>query len=301
MTGTLERAPTGETRLAYKAHDDHGIAGARAEITLDLAKGRPALRAGGRRPSRSRRWSPTCHCRCRARASEISETLVEDFSKHPFAGLPVTVRLVAEDATGQTGSSEPVSAVLPMRRFYDPMALALVEQRRDLMWSTANGRRVTQVLRAVTYHPDGQPSTARAPISWCATAIRRLARAVAGRRRGRGAAARSPRRCGRRRSRSRTAISATPRAAGQGPANGWSRRCSNGASDEEIARLMDELRQATRDYMNQMAQDAIKRGDQQQAQIPPGQTDDPGPDPAADGPDPGADASRVARPRPRRC
>ena len=38
----------------------------------------------------------------------------------------------------------------------------------------------------------------------------------------------------------------------------------NGASDEEIARLMDELRQATRDYMQEMARNAIEKGQQQQ-------------------------------------
>ena len=31
------------------------------------------------------------------------------------------------------------------------------------------------------------------------------------------------------------------------------------ASDEEIAQLMDELRQATRDYMQQMAEEAIEQ------------------------------------------
>ena len=45
-----------------------------------------------------------------------------------------------------------------------------------------------------------------------------------------------------------------------------------GASDEEIARLMDELRQATRDYMEQMARDAQRNGEMQQAEIPPDQT-----------------------------
>ena len=44
------------------------------------------------------------------------------------------------------------------------------------------------------------------------------------------------------------------------------------ATDEEIARLMDELRQATRDYMEQMAREAIENGEMQQAEIPPGQT-----------------------------
>ena len=44
------------------------------------------------------------------------------------------------------------------------------------------------------------------------------------------------------------------------------------ATDEEIARLMDELRQATRDYMQEMARRAIENGEMQQAEIPPGQT-----------------------------
>ena len=43
------------------------------------------------------------------------------------------------------------------------------------------------------------------------------------------------------------------------------------ATDEEIAALMDELRQATRDYMQEMARRAIENGETQQAQIPPGQ------------------------------
>ena len=43
------------------------------------------------------------------------------------------------------------------------------------------------------------------------------------------------------------------------------------ATDEEIAQLMDELRQATRDYMEQMAREAIERGETQQAEIPPDQ------------------------------
>ena len=63
-----------------------------------------------------------------------------------------------------------------MRRFYDPMAQALVEQRRDLLWSAANGRRVTQVLRAVTNHPDDAFDSPRAYLV-VRTAIRRLAQA----------------------------------------------------------------------------------------------------------------------------
>ena len=38
LAGPVEAAPTGETRLAYEGSDDHGIAGAQAEIALDLPK-----------------------------------------------------------------------------------------------------------------------------------------------------------------------------------------------------------------------------------------------------------------------
>ena len=69
-----------------------------------------------------------------------------------------------------------MTGVLPMRRFYDPMAAALIEQRRDLLWSGANARRVTQVLRAVTNHPDDAFDSPRAYLV-VRTAIRRLAQA----------------------------------------------------------------------------------------------------------------------------
>jgi uncharacterized protein (TIGR02302 family) len=269
MAGGIERAPTGETRLAYEASDDYGIVGARAEITLDLdavdrryglavpPEPRPALVAGLPLPM--------------AGAEDtLAEVLVEDFSKHPFAGLPVEVRLVAEDATGQAGSSPSVAGELPMRSFYDPLAAALIEQRRDLLWSAANARRVTQVLRAVTHRPDDVFESPRAYLV-VRTALRRLAEADA---QGDAATVRDE------------VAEALWQAAVQiedgdlGDAAARLARAKErlqqalreGASDEEIARLMDELRQATREYMEQMAREAIENGEMQQAEIPPGQT-----------------------------
>ncbi|MFP3548414.1 DUF4175 family protein, partial [Rhizobium sp. SIMBA_035] len=40
------------------------------------------------------------------------------------------------------------------RRFFDPMAAALIEQRRDLLWARANGPRVAQILRTLTHRPE---------------------------------------------------------------------------------------------------------------------------------------------------
>ena len=61
LTGAIERAPTGETRFSYTARDDYGIAGARAEITLDLGEVDRALR-----PRRRSGAAPGAHRRAAA-------------------------------------------------------------------------------------------------------------------------------------------------------------------------------------------------------------------------------------------
>ena len=156
--------------------------------------------AAGRRPA---------DADVRRQRASVDETLVEDFSKHPFAGLPVTVRLTAEDATGQTGEQRAGRG--------GAADAALLRSAGARRWSSSGAtcsgrrrtrRRVTQVLRAVTNHPDDVFDSPRAYLV-VRTAIRRLAQADEdgdGRRR---CATRSPRRCGRRRCRSRTATSAT--------------------------------------------------------------------------------------------
>jgi uncharacterized protein (TIGR02302 family) len=269
LEGGLERAANGETRLAYEASDDHGITAARAEITLDLARverryglaaepeERPALVADLPMPMSGG-------------TRQVEQTLVEDFSKHPFAGLPVKVRLAAEDAVGQTGESMAIEATLPMRSFYDPLALALVEQRRDLLWSGGNAERVTRVLKAVTNRPDAIFDSPSAYLV-VRTATRRL---DAAERASKVAEVRDE------------VAEALWQAAVQiedgnlGDAAARLARAKerleqaleNGADDEEIARLMDELREATRDYMKEMARNAIEKGQQQeQAEIPPDQ------------------------------
>ena len=44
----------------------------------------------------------------------------------------MTVQLFAEDEAGQTGESEQVDFVLPERIFTDPLARAIIEQRKWL-------------------------------------------------------------------------------------------------------------------------------------------------------------------------
>jgi uncharacterized protein (TIGR02302 family) len=266
LAAPLGRAATGETELAYVAADDHGVTAARAEVTLDLAA---VDRRFGLAPDPAPRPAlvvdlPLPMSRG---TEEVAETLVEDFSKHPWAGLPVTLRLSAEDALDQTGLREGVTAVLPGRRFFNPVAAALIEQRRDLLWTPGNGPRVVQVLRAVTHRPEGLFTSHRAYLA-TRIAIRRLLAANdlpdpakqieevaeilwnAALLMEEGSLGDAAERLARAKERLQEAL-------------------RSDASDEEIAQLMDELRQATRDYMEQLAQEAIQNGEQRQAEAPP--------------------------------
>ncbi|HRM74528.1 MAG TPA: DUF4175 family protein, partial [Paracoccus sp. (in: a-proteobacteria)] len=79
----------------------------------------------------------------------------EDLSRHPWANLPVTVSLRVSDGIEQQGVARPMVMVLPGRRFFDPLAAALIEARRDLLWTRENAGRSAQVLRAVSWQPEG--------------------------------------------------------------------------------------------------------------------------------------------------
>lgn len=148
-----EREADGRMKLPFTATDDYGVTGGTALITLDMDRvdrryglevapePREAVRLDLPLPFRGRR-------------TEVSETLLEDLSKHPFANLPVRIRLAVEDAAGQTYEAADLLVDLPGRRFFDPLAAAVAEARRDLLWSAENTARTAQVLRAVTHLPE---------------------------------------------------------------------------------------------------------------------------------------------------
>jgi len=65
-------------------------------------------------------------------ATQIDDAAYLDLTPHPWAGLPVVVRLEAVDGIDQVGQSEPQEIVLPARQFQHPVARAIIEQRRHL-------------------------------------------------------------------------------------------------------------------------------------------------------------------------
>ncbi len=132
VDGVAESEAGGQMKLPFTASDDYGVVSGSAIIELDLA-------------SVDRRFGLTTEPEPRkvievdlpmpitGDRADFTEDLIEDFSEHPWAHLPVTITLVAEDAADQRSYSDPFQTDLPARRFFDPLAAAVIEQRLDLL------------------------------------------------------------------------------------------------------------------------------------------------------------------------
>jgi uncharacterized protein (TIGR02302 family) len=146
--------PPGAFSMTYAAQDDYGIRSGQAVLALnpEAADRRYGLRVD---PEPREALVLDLPLPFRGSRDDFSELLVEDLSEHPFANLPVRLELSVEDDAGQTGQTVVELDRLPGRRFFDPVANALVEMRRDLLWSRENAPRVAQLLRAITYRPEG--------------------------------------------------------------------------------------------------------------------------------------------------
>lgn len=151
--GEPKRGLMGEMRQTFLAKDDYGVISGRARIALDLA-------AVDRRYGLSVNPEPRppveldIPITISGDRTEFTETLIENLSQHPWALLPVEIELFVLDALRQEGAAVPTSAILPGRQFFDPLAAAIIEQRRDLLWNRANGSRVAKVLRAISHRPE---------------------------------------------------------------------------------------------------------------------------------------------------
>ena len=143
----------GEMSLPFQAADDYGVEAGEARINIDMTavdRRHGLAIAPGARPE----LTVPLPMPIAGNRTEFEEKLIEDFSQHPWANLPVTVVLSVLDAAEQQAQSEPSQIILPGRRFFDPLAAAVIEQRRDLLWSKDNAKRIGQVLRAVAHRPD---------------------------------------------------------------------------------------------------------------------------------------------------
>lgn len=77
-----------------------------------------------------------------------------DLSAHPWAGLPVRLRLVARDGAEQEGVSDTADLILPERSFTHPVAQALVGIRKELSLAPEARDVARRALEALSANPD---------------------------------------------------------------------------------------------------------------------------------------------------
>jgi uncharacterized protein (TIGR02302 family) len=161
ITGIANQKPTialtarpqanlrGSLTLAYKVADQYGVASAEANFARPLIDGKAPQ-------GRALVEPPKMALQLPGGANGIGEAqTTSDLSEHPWAGAHVTMVLSAHDLAGEVGSSEPIALTLPQRRFNNPLARALVEQRRDLVLDPdANRPRVATALEALLIAPE---------------------------------------------------------------------------------------------------------------------------------------------------
>ncbi|MBI3453312.1 MAG: TIGR02302 family protein, partial [Rhodospirillales bacterium] len=129
-------------RLEYEAHDDYGVVSVAATIRRATA---PEGVAND--PIEIALPLPGQHVK------EAKGSAYHDLTAHPWAGLPVLIRLKAVDALDQVGWSEDFAAVLPERVFQHPVARAIVEQRKALVADPATRNVVSRALIAIASLP----------------------------------------------------------------------------------------------------------------------------------------------------
>jgi uncharacterized protein (TIGR02302 family) len=149
LTKEPEPQARGSLLLAYKIEDDYGAIAAQANFALKQMPG-PDGRVS--RPLYGPPDFPLVLPQARTR-NGVGQT-TKDLSDHPWAGAEVTLTLTARDEAGNEGSSTPTEFKLPERVFVKPLARALIEQRRNLALDAEAKPRLLAVLEALSIAPE---------------------------------------------------------------------------------------------------------------------------------------------------
>jgi uncharacterized protein (TIGR02302 family) len=263
ITGLPELTPEGALSLPFLALDDYGVEGGEVRISLDSLA---LQRRYGLTPDPEAREDIVLDLPMPLSGSRqaFEALLIEDFAAHPWANLPVVYHFTLRDAAGQSTTSSGLGARLVAPRFFDPLAAAVGEQRRDLIWSRQNAPRIAQVLRALSHRPEDIFREAGSYLQMRGI-LRRLEAAL------------RPAKLGVEildevaRDEAAAALWALAQALEEGDIGDalarmqqakerLSQAMRDGASDEEIAQLMQKLREATEDYMRQLQRQAQRDG-----------------------------------------
>ena len=143
-----ESQPGGSLQLNYKMEDDYGVVEAKALFALKGAKDGN----GGARPLFGPPEMQLALPQARVK-NGVGQT-TKDLSDHPWAGAEVVMTLTARDEANNEGHSAPHELRLPERPFAKQLARSVIEQRRDLALDAENRDRVLIALDALAMAPD---------------------------------------------------------------------------------------------------------------------------------------------------
>jgi uncharacterized protein (TIGR02302 family) len=141
--------PRGALKLSYRGADDYGVIRLEARIALaeddrdmktQLVKGVGPLVVELPQPAQNRRFA---------------QTTLRDLTGHPYAGMKVTLKLAAIDGAGQVTETPVRILTLPERLFTHPLAKALIEQRKVLASGAPDAKEQTSTaIDALSIGPE---------------------------------------------------------------------------------------------------------------------------------------------------
>lgn len=146
FVGEPKRAVNGAIELNHQIDDDYGAASAKAVFELSAP---PAANA---HPLYGPPDMPLTLPRRGGKANAAKTT--KDLTEHVWAGSNIKLTLTATDDAGHTASSETKTLVMPERPFANPLARAVIEQRRLLALDTNAKPRVLDLMDAITLRPE---------------------------------------------------------------------------------------------------------------------------------------------------
>jgi uncharacterized protein (TIGR02302 family) len=134
-----ERTAVGALHLKYDAKDDYGVAKVTALITRPDGPTDQTLTLDLPLPDQH--------------LKDVQGASFNDLTANPWAGMRVRIQLEAADALGQTGKSEIREFVLPERVFHNPVARAIIDERKELTRDPGDREPVADALEDLSARP----------------------------------------------------------------------------------------------------------------------------------------------------
>ncbi|MEM6382732.1 MAG: TIGR02302 family protein [Pseudomonadota bacterium] len=137
----VDSTAAGAMVLSYTGNDDYGIVAADTIVTpaeADFAGANHLIEP------------PSIALTIPSPSGDVT-SMTRDLSAHPWAGLPISLQLRARDGADQIGVSEARTVMLPQRAFREPLARAIVEQRRILAVDPSRRAQILTALESFSY------------------------------------------------------------------------------------------------------------------------------------------------------